>query len=355
MDNEEINKQETNSNIEQRYNDFLKKEIQEYCNADGRYEMYWDYRDEQEYAEGLPKLLADFDGDDIVSYLYEQMEENFIDGGYFPEDDFTNAIWEDIKKEDEELQEYFSNKWDNDEVMDDLYNNGYDGVDYGLEDVLKSIRIPVNIIIAPYNEQNYDMGSIISAFGSDYLPATNGKDLEADYLDNGITYLVHQQGHSLKELFDDIYGKKSDNKFIRSVVAEIHNNPAEAMSGLTVLAKVSVTTYADLIKAMNNKSGYVEVSTDAPIGIFNPWIGTGSIFEIELEKPFVFSGNEIQAVQLDDVSGSGYYSVSDVYGGYSRNNDVTFTNEAPELYQEDLEEVMQYVADNYGNVNNDED
>lgn len=349
MDNEEINAQETNSNIEQRYNEFLKKEIEKYCNSDGRYEMYWDYRDKQEYAEGLPKLLADFDGDDIVAYLYDQMEENFIDGGYFPEDDFTNAIWNDVKNEDDELYEYFSNKWDNNEVIDDLYSNGYNGVDYGLSDVLNDIRIPVNIIVAPYNEQNYDMGSIIASFGSDYLPATNGTDLEPEYLDNGITYLVHQQGHSLKELFDDIYGDNSENKFIRSVVAEIHNNPAEAMSGLTVLAKVGVTTYADLIKAMNQKSGYIEVPTSANIGIFNPWVGTGSVFEIELEKPFVFGGNEIQAVQLDDVSGSGYYSVSDVYGGYSRDTDITFTSEAPNLYQEDLEEVMQYVAEKYGN------
>lgn len=349
MDNEELNTPETSSNIEQRYNDFLKKEIQEYCNTNGQYEMYWDYRDEQEYAEGLPNLLAGYDGDDIIAYLYEQMDENFIDSGYFPEDDFTNAIWNDLKNEDDELQDYFNEKWNNDEVMDDLYNNGYDGVDYGLSDVLKNIRIPVNIIVAPYNEQNYDMGSIIASFGSDYLPATNGKDLEPEYLDNGITYLVHQQGHSLKELFDDIYGDNSENKFIRSVVAEIHNNPAEAMSGLTVLAKVSVTTYADLIKAMNQKSGYIEVPTSANIGIFNPWVGTGSIFEIELEKPFVFSGNEIQAVQLDDVSGSGYYSVSDVYGGYSRDTDITFTSEAPDLYQEDLEEVMQYVAEKYGN------
>ena len=353
MENDEINNNVNTTDIQVRYNDFLKKEIEEYC-VNGSYELSWDYDDIDTLADNIDKYIADYDGtDDFKSYITDVLTNEFLDNGYFPEDNLETAIRNDIDTlNDDELNNYFNERVDNNQFWDDMYDNGYDGVDYQLDDILNRLDVSVNIMIAPYNEQNYDMGSIITAFGSDYLTASDGTDIEPEYLDNGITYLVHQQGHTLKELFDAIYGKPSDNKFIKSVVQEINNNPAEAMSGLTVLTKINVLTYGNLLQAKKNNSSYVEVPVDTYVGIFNPWIGTGSLFEIELEKPFIFSAGDILNASLDSVTGSGFYSVGDVYGGFSRDTGLSFVDTAPELVQEDLQEVLQYVANEYGGGNN---
>lgn len=344
---------ENNENVEQLYMDFLKAEVENYCNSDGFYEMYWDYNDIESLKESLPEMLEEYNGsDDFIDYMEQQLFESFMNGGWFPEDSLFEQIGLDAHDLDNQaVIDYYEQRLDNGELTDDLEQAGYNGVTYGIQNVLSGISIDVNTMIAPYNEQNYDMGSIISAFGSDYqIPDLDW--LEPDYLDNGITYLVHQQGYKLMDLYDELYGTGPDSKLIKSIAKEINNNGAESMSGLTLCSTVSALDYGNLISLMHSGNGYVEFPTNTRVGIYNAWAGSGSVFEIELEKPFVVAISDIRSIEPDSVSNGGEYSVADVYGsGLSTGSGITLSQSAPELVQEDLEQVLNDVRAKYGSEN----
>lgn len=352
----EFNMNEDNKDLEQldnndfksKYYEFLKAGIDKFCNANKQWELNWDYRDDEVFKEELPSILDNMQGNDVEAAIADALDEMFMNGGSFPEDDLYSAIAETLDEvEDEDLREQFRLEMQEGDFWNDMYACGYNGVDYGIEDKLARTKIETNIVIAPYNEQNYDMGSIIAAFGSDYQVADIDY-IDETYLDNSVTYLVHQQGHSLKELYDAINGKETSSKLINSIVREIENNAAEATCGLTVCANIDVRTYANLL---NNTSKYVEFSTDTVLGFHNSWIGGGSVMEIELEKPFVVPTSDIMRVRPDKVSDSGDYSVGETFGGSISNDSstVTFTNSAPELYEEDLLEVLRQVRAEYSN------
>lgn len=342
---------ENENNVKQEYLDFLKEEIQEYCNNEGYFVMEWDYSDIEALRDGLPEMLSDYDGKtDFIDYMDQQIFESFMNGGWFPEDTLFEQISADIENVDNpEVRDYYEQRVSDGMLSEDLGSVGYNGVSTDIESILSKIELDINTMVAPYNEQNFDMGSIISAFGSDYqIPDLDW--LEPDYLDNGITYLIHQQGYTLMDLYDELYGTGPDSKLIKSVAKEINNNGAESMSGLTLCSTVSALEYGRLLNAMNNSGMYVEFPTNTRVGIYNAWAGSGSVFEIELEKPFVVATSDIRSIQPDSVSSASEYSVADVYGGgLSTGSGITITQSAPDLVQEDLDEVLQQVRAKYGN------
>ena len=224
-------------------------------------------------------------------------------------------------------------------------------MDYNIASVLDKININVNVMVAPYNEQNFDMNSIITAFGSDYQTAE--LDLvDPEYLDNGVTYLIHQQGHTLMELYDELFGNNTTNsKLVKSVASEIQNNNAESMSGLTACATIKAMTYGNILKLIQTKNGYLEFPENTAMGIYNSWVGSGSTFDIELEKPFIVPVAYVRSITPDTSLDNGEYSVSDVYGdSLSNDTGITITNEAPDVVSEDLAETLKAVATKYGNA-----
>ncbi len=341
---------ENNENVEKLYMDFLKSEIEKYCNSDGFYEMYWDYNDIESLKESLPDMLSDYNGsEDFISYVEQQVFESFMNGGWFPEDSLFEQIGLDAHNLDNpEVIDYYDQRLDNGELTDDLEKAGYNGVSLGVSSVLDRISVDVNTMVAPYNEQNFDMGSIISSFGSDYqMPDLDW--LEPDYLDNAVTYLVHQQGYKLMDLYDELYGTGPDSKLIKSIAKEINNNGAESMSGLTLCSTISALDYGNILSMLHSGNGYLEFPTNTTVGIYNAWAGSGSVFEIELEKPFVVSVAGIRSIELDSGS-NGEYSVAEVYGGgLSNDTGITISQSAPNIVQEDLEAVLQEVRAKYGN------
>lgn len=335
-------------NTRELYLNFLKQEIANYCNSEGKFELYWDYQDKEALQDDLPNILSEYNGDvDFISYMEQQLTESFINGGWFPEDSFYEQIENDIKDGDEQIKAYYEENRDN--LSEDLGEAGYKGIDFQISSVLNSMNIDVNVMIAPYNEQNFDMSSIISAFGSDYQIADLDW-LEPDYLDNGITYLVHQQGHTLMELYDELFGtSKTNSKLIKSVAAEINNNGAESMSGLTACATISALTFGKIIAQKQSGNGYLEFPIDTVMGIYNAWAGSGSTFDIELEKPFIVPVSDIRSISADNSSNNGEYSVGEVYGGsLSNDTGITITNEAPDIVSEDLDETLKAVVSKYG-------
>ena len=339
------------NNMEQAMTNWLSEEVKKYCNADGMIETYWDYQDREALNDEIKRYAADFEGGDLIEHIADQMrDENwYLNWCDEYEDDFFAGIRNDAPTiEDEELRNYVVDKLENmdyTDLRDELEVAGYNGVDDGIESELKNVKVNVNLTLATDNEANYDMSSIITCFGTDYLPV-EFDSLDASHLDNALTYLIHQQGHTLKEFYDSYLGNADGGKLLKSIGAEVDNNPAEATCGLTVLVSVNMGEYGAIL----SNEGNIEVSADTELGLYNSWIGGGSVFEIALEKPFVFPASMVLHADLDDITGTGAYSVGDTYGtmGEDRSGTVKKGGEAS-VVNEDLDAVADYVRATYDN------
>ena len=127
------------------YLEYLKKTVKEYCNEDGCITVYWDYRDYaskdtiQNYINNVVSGMTDitslegaiFEELDIYYDVIDQYEydlrEHLIDNA--PNNEIKNYI---------EQMELSS-------LIDDLYDCGYNGVDYNIDQLLSNTIIKVNI------------------------------------------------------------------------------------------------------------------------------------------------------------------------------------------------------------------
>lgn len=148
-------------------------------------------------------------------------------------------------------------------IWDDLYEAGYTGIDMNLDDLLSRSSFNVNLFFATETEKNFDMGSIVDSFGNDYREPRL-EDIDAESLDNALSYLVNQQGHSVEEVFGN-----PDNAFIHSIREEIDENSSEAMSELCALVRMDAREMLDLIGKRSEAKGSLVLPRDcATMGLF---------------------------------------------------------------------------------------
>lgn len=322
-----------------KYLEFLKQQVQELCNDKGCYEVHWDYRDEispndfhqvyeqcqriqsSNYKEYLLDLLYEMNSD-YDSSLHNMIENKII---------LSNNI--------NLIREFLDS-----DFWEDMALAGYNGIEVDLDAILRQSKIRINLMFATEQEKNQDMGSIIHAFGNDYrLPFANWSVSEKDY-DNALTYLIHQQGYTVKEmlicLLKDDYDKH--DALIASIFHEIANNSAEAMSELTALVSLSGNDIIRFFTVLLKGEGYFAFGPDAVIGLFNEWNGSGSMFEIELEKTFVVPISMIREIQVEGVNPLYTYTVDSVYDLIDScwKNDLKYTGKPPELLQEDISQTI---------------
>lgn len=326
----------------EKYKEFLKAEIKKHCNDEGYCEIYWDYNDElsEDVILKAYKNYKDDGYENVRQYLEYYLYELNI--GY--DDRFFNDIVKDIKEsKDQDIIDAFDVEDDLRETLGEL---GYKGIDVNLDDLLGNTRIDVNIMFATKAEKNSDMSNIVSSFGNDYQNPFSDFNTTSEDFDNALTYLIHQQGHTTKEIFECMFsnqrGFSDDNKlsFVQSVVNELVNNSSEGCSELTALITLSGGDIIDFFNEIE-KEQYLSFDTNTDIGIFNEWAGCGGLLEIELEKPFVIPTNMIRNIQIEGTKNSGY-SVNSVYGlcGDSWKETLTYTDEAPSLTEEDMEQTV---------------
>lgn len=153
---------------------------------------------------------------------------------------------------------------------------------------------------------------------------------EEDYHDDkaAIVWLAKQQGYKKREFRKamnegDIANPKG---FLQSMRQELANLSSH-MSTLTFLVKM---TLEDLIllnrlirlqdrngrhydATKNPYCGYIVLGKDTETGLYDPWQGGGSVFEIELEKDVRIPIRFIRSA-LPDGGVKHEYSVSEVYG-----------------------------------------
>lgn len=329
--------------LEQEYMNFLKEEIAEYCNENGAYEMYWDYRDEIEEKDFVSALNEVIAGtyDNVVQALSDKYFEYNLDY----ENNFTDTVLSDLRNHPE-LEAYQEQREQDTgiSIYEDLDEAGYAGLDMNIESLLNGSKFFVNIIFGTPAEQNSDMSAIITSYGTYHNP--DMEFVEVSDLDNALTKLIHQQGHSIKEIYDGLFGvAKSESKLVNSVVEELENNTAEAMSGLTACVSVDWKTLETLYKAHHNgEAGAITLDVGTTLGLVNIWNGSGSILGIELEKPFTISIGDIQSIQVENAT-VGNYTVNEIFGMGSDawTDTLSLTGEVGETYTEDLEEALAYA------------
>lgn len=202
---------------------WLRGKLGEHCNEDGAYEVFWDY-DDSITPDQLAAAVDNWKSEGYTSptaYLEATMYDA---GGLDYEAYLLDYIEDDLPHAPQAVLDYHLNERDGLLTWDDLYEAGYAGLDMNLDCLLSGSSFNVNVFFATEAERNFDMGSIVNAFGNDYRDPSL-EDVDAEDLDNALSYLVNQQGHSVAEVYGNV-----DNAFIRSVREEIDENSSEAMS-----------------------------------------------------------------------------------------------------------------------------
>lgn len=164
---------------------------------------------------------------------------------------------------------------------------------------------------------------IQNLFSEDNLALDRSNEEIGEMLNTPMTYLIQQQGYNVEEVLERFHDETlkqpyEASDFVKSVVDEIDNTPKYTQ--LTSLVSVSGKDVIDLLDTIANKdeNKAIQVSDDVTVGLFDgKYHGTGSTLEIELEKPFVFTADMVDFVQIegarDNTENIGY-TVDSVYG-----------------------------------------
>lgn len=301
---------ESNDSARAAYLDWLKGEVERWCNKDGFFEAEWDYGD----SITPDQILDAYQSYEEQGFASPRdcLESRLFEDTYVEDDFYANYLMNDLATAGEEVNE----GWDSAQsVWDDLEAVGYRGVDLGLDQLLGQSELRVNVFFATEAEQNLDMGSIVDAFGNDYRSPDLDR-IDAEDLDNALSYLVNQQGHSVTEVYDALANGGSANPFIESVNEEVTENSSEAMSELAALVRMDGNQMLDFLDAIERGTDSLVLPKDyATIGVFNQWSGCGGTLDIRLERDAVLPLSMVREFNIEgqrEVSGS--HTVDSVYG-----------------------------------------
>ena len=230
------------------------------------------------------------------------------------------------------------------------------------------------------------MGSIVTAYGNDYqYPFKDYAKPDVDDYDNALTYLIHQQGHTVQDVLANhldcclSYEQISKSGFIKGVCTDIEENSSEAMSELGVYVELSGDEIVEFCDKLSDKNAYLVFDKDVNIGLFNEWSGTCGYPDNYLEKDFVVPTTMVRNVQIEGVrpitreraeklrniyknTDSEYakqragqnletegvigYTIDGVcgmVGDFWKSNAVSYTDTAPTLVNEDIETMLNEI------------
>lgn len=121
---------------------------------------------------------------------------------------------------------------------------------------------------------------------------------------SSVLWLAEQQGYSEHQL-NSLGQFDTDSRFIETIYSELVNVTSH-MNALTFLFKTSLGEFINYKE--NPRDLCIPINTRC--GLYDPWNGAGSLFEVELEKP-VRIPKEFVRMYIDGAYG---YGVGRVYG-----------------------------------------
>lgn len=291
--------------IEKRVREIIEEEYGNISKKEGGvlvYEMYADYNDYMDDKSACEIL----ESDDPIYALDEQLDEWYFDSSIYYEDELMKKILHEIGYEvdEDELLELIRDTICFDVPRDHFLNQEF----------------CVNIMMDT-GDGNYDY-----TLNSVY-PCYCGRPHETHPDKAAIVWLAKQQGYKkgeFRKAMDD-GDIKNPNGFLESMRQELANLPSH-MSTVTFLVKMTLRDLIELNRLIklqdrnghfydttkNPYCGYIVVGKETETGLYDPWNGGGSVFEIQLEKDVRIPVKFIRSALPD--GGDGQWSVESVYG-----------------------------------------
>lgn len=281
--------------------------------ADGTFlcEIYADYRDEMDSKTAIQILQSP----DPLETFWERLTEWYEDCEWQLRSDMKQEIRDDLAAEGSP----FAGGWSQ-EAEDLLHDLLLELVEYQLpEEHFMKQTFRVNIMVDT-GDGNYDY-----TLNSVYPCWYGGYDVPIDDK-AGIVWLARTQGYTNAQLRRALrQGDMRDpSGFLESMRVEMANL-ASAMSTVTFLVEMTLEDLMELNRLIrlqdregrhydsreNPYCGYIVLDKATETGLYDPWHGGGSCFEIELEKDVRLPVKYIRSALPDGGDG---YSVEEVYG-----------------------------------------
>lgn len=239
------------------------------------------------------------------------------------------CIYETIREVCSNLSMEEQEIWE--EEYDEIIDWFFDHIFYYYPGSFFNQEVKVNIMLDTGNG-NYDFtkDSILNSW---YGLCENGEFPD----ESSILWLAKQQGkekevreaclNCFREDGDYVDREVDSDPFVESVIQELENLTSH-MATLTFLvsmklfdlfalkeAVVKEEKLNDFYDASQRKgTGYIVVSKDTMCGLFDPWLGGGSVLEIKLDKDVVIPVKYIWRFEVEGTKSKYGYTVNEVYG-----------------------------------------
>lgn len=273
------------------------------------YEIYADYRDEMDYKTAIRILQSD----DPVQAFWEQLDEWYLD--------YQSQL-------EAELEDEIKSR-----LLTGPYASGMSGEDYDrIPDIVRELayfRLPeehfmnqsfrVNIMVDT-GDGNYDY-TLNAAYPCWYGDYESPIDPKA-----GIAWLAKSQGYTRGKLKRALrQGDMADPHGFRESMRVELANLTSAMSTVTFLVELTLEQLIELNRLIrlqdrdgvhydstkNPYCGYIVIDKNTETGLYDPWSGGGSVFEIQMERDAKLPIKYIRSALPDGGDG---YSIDSVYG-----------------------------------------
>lgn len=302
-----------NEKIQRFITDVLDRELYFNRQKDGIFyqEIQADYRDSMSNEEACEILLAQ----DPMQRFWEKLDEWY----WITQLEYEGEVSDRVKAA---LTD----------VDSGLFPEGLtDEEEQEVDDYLKEI-VCFTLPEKHYLRQEFNVNIMVDTGDGNYdhtlnsvYPCYYGRP--EDTIDNkaAIVWLTKKQGYTKTQLNNAL--KKGDVKdpkgYLQSLRQELANHP----SGICVLTILARMTFEELLQlnryiklqdrngrkydaTKNPDCGYIVIDKKAETGLYDPWNGGGSVFEIELEKDVRLPIRFIRSALPDGGDG---YSIDSVY------------------------------------------
>ena len=284
-----------------------------YQQSDGtfRYEIYADYRDEMDSKTAIEILLSP---DPMVTF-WEQLMEWYEDYEWRLRSDLKQELKQKLTSAEGVFPEGLPEEAEN--LLHDLLP---ELVEYQLpeEHYLKQ-TFRVNIMVDTGDGNvDYTLNSAYPCWYGNYYTPIDPR--------SGIAWLAKTQGYTKGKLKRALQmGDMADpHGFLESMRVELANL-SSAMSTVTFLVELTFEQLIELNRLIrlqdrdgvhydsreNPYCGYIILDKNTEAGLYDPWNGGGSCFEIQLEKDVKLPVKYIRSALPDGGDG---HSVGSVYG-----------------------------------------
>lgn len=272
--------------LQKKLAEWLKKEY-----PDG-IEIYADYRDEMQPETA--KIILE--NEDPLVKLEELLWEWYDEVEY---DERENVLAQFLEKQNIEDKD--------DTIREELLEVLYDLEMKYPEDHYLNQKFDVDIFLDT-GDVNYDLAV------NEIYPHYNsrGEERIQDIREeNCLLWLARKQGYNKRQFYNYFYkdklpeGKKSP--LLSSMYKELYNCTSQC-NQLCIFKKM---TLRELIELKENKEP-LKITKDYTLGLVDTWCGAGGLLDIELEKDFILTKENIQSIEIDDTVQC--YGVKSIYG-----------------------------------------